>query len=651
MKLKEMRIENFRSFKDETIRFDDYTCFVGANGSGKSGVLMALNVFFRESASTQTDVLVLGEEDFHHRNTRKPVKIILTFEELTEEAKKDFQHYYRQEKLILFAIAHWEEKTRTAPVKQCGSRLVMEEFAPFFEAVERKEKVEQLKEIYKKICQQVDGLPSIFTKAGMTDALRNYEESHSEKCKLIDDSSELYGWTRGQNRLAKYIQWVYVPAIKDPSAEQEEASKTALGRLLARTVRTRLDFSEEIESVRADVVQKYREMLESRNDALNGLKLSMEKRLQEYAGGHARLKLEWHYDDKQSIKINDPTAWAHIGDGPFIGEVARSGHGLQRAFLVTLMHELACNEAQGGPKLLLGFEEPELYQHPPQAMRLADVLEKLSSPGGNSQVIVTTHSPYFISSKGFENVRVVRKWDSGMTKIAAATFIDLENCISKALNEKPRSPTSLMARLGQILLPSQNELFFTSVAVLVEGQEDVAFISTQLGLSQQLREFRELGCHFIISGGKTNMSRLVAIALKLQIPFFLVFDADGDETRTDERTKHERDNSCLMRLCGFKQFNAFPGEVFWADSLVVWPQNICQSVVGDIGCQLWNTAQNSARVKYGLTEGIRGKNSMLVAYTLEQLKEEEKQSPLLIKLCAQILRWAATVRVRGFEER
>ena len=36
MKLSKLRIENFRSFKDETIDFDYYTCLVGANGTGKS---------------------------------------------------------------------------------------------------------------------------------------------------------------------------------------------------------------------------------------------------------------------------------------------------------------------------------------------------------------------------------------------------------------------------------------------------------------------------------------------------------------------------------------------------------------------------------------------------------------------------------------
>ena len=47
MKLTTLRIENFRSFKDETIHFDDYTCLVGPNGAGKSTVLTALSLYGR----------------------------------------------------------------------------------------------------------------------------------------------------------------------------------------------------------------------------------------------------------------------------------------------------------------------------------------------------------------------------------------------------------------------------------------------------------------------------------------------------------------------------------------------------------------------------------------------------------------------------
>jgi AAA15 family ATPase/GTPase len=60
MIIKNIRIENFRSFNDETISLNRYSCFVGSNGAGKSTVLAALNVFFLEKPSTTTGWASLG---------------------------------------------------------------------------------------------------------------------------------------------------------------------------------------------------------------------------------------------------------------------------------------------------------------------------------------------------------------------------------------------------------------------------------------------------------------------------------------------------------------------------------------------------------------------------------------------------------------
>ena len=117
MKLTEIRIQNFRSFKDETILLDDYTCLVGPNGSGKSAVLMALNVFFRNNDATITNMLDLSREDFHHENVQNPVRIALTFEELpkvedvSENVRDMLDLYARHGKLVFFAEAKWNEAT------------------------------------------------------------------------------------------------------------------------------------------------------------------------------------------------------------------------------------------------------------------------------------------------------------------------------------------------------------------------------------------------------------------------------------------------------------------------------------------------------------------------------------------------------------
>ena len=91
MRLEKLRIQNFRSFRDETIELDPYTCLVGPNGCGKSTVLTALNVFFRNTAAASTNVVTLSAEDFHYNNTKEPIQISLTFSGLSEDAQTELR--------------------------------------------------------------------------------------------------------------------------------------------------------------------------------------------------------------------------------------------------------------------------------------------------------------------------------------------------------------------------------------------------------------------------------------------------------------------------------------------------------------------------------------------------------------------------------
>ena len=86
MRISSVRIQNFRGFEDQTIRFNDYTCMVGPNGGGKSTVLTALNIFFQETSHARTNLTKLDREDFHYKdgehNLKEPVKITVTFDGL-----------------------------------------------------------------------------------------------------------------------------------------------------------------------------------------------------------------------------------------------------------------------------------------------------------------------------------------------------------------------------------------------------------------------------------------------------------------------------------------------------------------------------------------------------------------------------------------
>ncbi|WP_030617910.1 AAA family ATPase [Streptomyces fulvoviolaceus] len=93
------------------------------------------------------------------------------------------------------------------------------------------------------------------------------------------------------------------------------------------------------------------------------------------------------------------------------------GHGFQRALIVAALKVLADRRrpVDGMRTLCLAIEEPELFQHPPQARAFAKVLRELvaTSPQGRTQVIYATHNPFFVDPKGCRQLVGVRTARTG----------------------------------------------------------------------------------------------------------------------------------------------------------------------------------------------------------------------------------------------
>lgn len=444
MKIKSVRIQNFRSFSDETIELADYTCLIGPNGAGKSNVLCALNVLFRESEGYATDLTVLDEEDFHHKNTNEPIIITLTFTELSEDAQKDFADYFRQGQLVVSAVAHFDKATRKAEVKQYGQRIGMESFKPFFKALGDNAKVQELKTLYETIKAAFPVIPSVGTKDAMVSALRDYENAHQQDCVLIPSEDQFYGISKGANRLEKYLQWVHIPAVKRATDEQIEGKNTAIGKLLARTVRAKVNFADRIKTLRENTQKQYQSLLDENQNALDSISAALTTRLGHWSHPQARLRLEWQQDPERSVRLDEP--WAHVvaSEGAFQGELSRFGHGFQRSYLLALLQELSGSDDSGGPRLILSCEEPELYQHPPQARHLFNVLRKLRQ--ANSQILICTHSPYFVSGESFEDVRLVRQ-HSKCSRTTWVTYEDVAKRIAKVTGDEPSKPAGSLAKI------------------------------------------------------------------------------------------------------------------------------------------------------------------------------------------------------------
>lgn len=636
MKIESVRIENFRAFRDETIPLRDYVCLVGQNGSGKSTVLHALNVFFRQSRDSQTDIAHLREDDFHHKNTDAPIRITVTFTGLDAAASADLKDYVRQGRLVISAEATYDPKTETAELRQVGSRLGIEDFRQYFDAEKSGAKVADLRELFSRLRERYPEVGAASTKGDMVEALRGYETERPDECRLIASEDQFYGVSRGVNRLSPYVQWVFVSASKDVSEEADESKASALGQLLARTVRSKIDFSEKVTALKQQVEKDYEAMLEAEQAALDELSRSLQSKLREWAHPQASASVRWKCDAGKSVRVEEPLATILLGERGFSGELARFGLGLQRSYLLTLLQELATLESESQPTLIMGIEEPELYQHPPQARHLAEVLAALSE--GDAQVLCCSHSPLFIPRDDFEAVRLVKEAGEPCESVVSRVeYAELARQI-EAVGDKLLTESGMLAKLAPALEPMLNEMFFCRHLILVEGNEDAAHIAAYMELCGLKSEYLRLGCHVVPVGGKSRMIKPLAIAAQLGLPAFAIFDADSDEVDKGRAARHKKDNRALQLLLGVQDPDVWPAENVLAFNYCMWSTCITNVINSDVG-EEWTTCEEAAATRYGHPGGLK-KNPLAIAYCHEKAWGEGQRSAELESVVRAVIAWA-----------
>lgn len=624
MRIESVYIKHFRAIKDCEIKFDDYTCLVGANGVGKSTILSALNIFFGHQDGAATNIKRLSEEDFFQKDTNEPIEIKVTFCDLSEEAQEDFSHYVRAGKLIVIARATFSDGE--ASVKQHGLRLVIEDFKPFFKAANAGEK----NQIYLSLLDAY-GLNKITGMAKQEAALRQYEAENIEKCVEAESEAAFYGVSKGVDKLEKHIQWVYVPAVKDASQDEMEGKSVAVSKLLDRAVRSKVDFKGQLDSLRAQTLEQYNKIVESERESLTELSESLQSRLQAWGSPKARLEVSWFQDDNK-FKIEQPQAKVSTGEQGFLGSLARMGHGLQRSYIISLLEELAGLDEENSPTLILGIEEPELYQHPPQAKHLAYVLQKLCEK--NTQVISATHSPYFVSGRGFEAVRLIRRNEQQQAYCCSLNFIAMSQKQAEFTGKAPVKPVGMRALLDPLMQPHISELLFAEKLVLVEGLEDLSILSAWIELIGLGDSFREKGISIVAVNGKSELLRPAIIAKELEIPTLVILDADG-KCKDDYKADNETDNSRLIAWSNQTGIPSFPEDPILKNNIVIWPNNIHDSIFESENTKVLAEIKEAARSKCGHVKNLN-KNTVFLGELLILAKEKGFQLSLLTQVCELI---------------
>lgn len=566
-----IRVQNFRCIKNEELPCEKLTALVGPNGSGKSSFLQALNVFFNPNAKCT-------EDDFYDRDTTQDIIIGITFSDLSIKEREKFGKRLRDEKLAVEKVLQWS--SGKLDQKYYGTNLRNPDFEPF-----RSASGPQIKAEYTKLKQdKYESLSSYTRKDSAEKELQEWEEAHPDECLDQREEVQFFGYKEvGLANIEQYTRFIFVPAVRDASEDATDASGTPLMEIMDLLVRSVLEQREEIVELQERTLRQYREIVDpDKLGELQDLEQGLNDTLQTYIPD-AGIKLSWRQSD---IDIPMPKADIKLLEHNYLSSVERSGHGLQRAFILTLLQHLALAQsttpdmAEEGtetgehetqdhkltsPNLIIAIEEPELYQHPCRQRHLSKILHNLTeaATGASVQIIYSTHSPLFIDLARFDSIRILRKAENKQpgkprhTNVTYATFDQVVKRLEEIDKKSPGTYTrsQLEARSLTLMTPLMNEGFFADLAVLVEGEGDRVAILTVA--EEMQHDLDGMGVSIIPCMSKSNLCKPAAIFYYLAVPFYIIWDSDHHK---HPRTNH-KDNHKLLRCCD--------------QGVEDWPDNIC----------------------------------------------------------------------------
>ncbi len=535
MKISKVIIKNYRSIEDIEITLSDYNAFVGANGSGKSSVLYALEWFMNGGVLDPTDVHRISEEDAEV----KTVSVTVTFDDLSSHDRKRLEKYGRGNTATFRRT--WT--TGEAKDKIVGNALQ----GPDFVNVRTAPNVGTARSAYAalKISHpELQDAERLASKDDLSKLLAIWEDDPENRDKLVEiddeDANQLFGFN-GTHVIKQCVRLVFIPAASDISSEVTGTKKgSAVNELIgALMANAGIEAREAWIAKHAEAIQELSTSMQTKVQEVTGLQATRinEKLSSLIADAQVRFDPsvpEWVPSPSPQVKTDV------LIDG-VRNDVSKQGHGIQRAVMIAMFQSLAPDESlidqqheklesetdeeasarlqatkDELPSLIVCIEEPEIYQHPIRARAFARVLENLSE-NTRVQTLLATHSPYFVRPEKFESLYRFSLIE-GKTKLHHAVVQDI-------VADTARPQAQVQKVISQQLPTTFSEGFFADTVLLVEGDTDKTVLEE---IAQRVgKPFDASGISVLDMGGKGNLNIPATMLKRLGIPVYIIGDGLG----------------------------------------------------------------------------------------------------------------------------
>lgn len=593
MKIQSVRIKNFRTLKDVTIPFDSVTTFIGPNGAGKSTVLRALDWYFNGKPG------FLTEKDCSFGAIDENIEVQITFAELTG---KDCEELGKYAPMGVTTFTAWKRRSPDGAETLSANAKSYEPF----NAVRGRGSAAEKKSAYNalRISDISLGLPAWTSVDAANQAMTTWESDHTDQLVEAPEllQTNFFGFNSG-GKMSGLFDFVLVTADLRASEESIDGKSSIIGRILERSVdRTAADkeIAQIVEEARSKQQKVYEETFKSQLD-------SMTMQLNEVVASYSPGRTIAVAPTEVQLKAPRTTFEVSVLDGTNETAVERQGHGFQRTLLISALQLLAQSGAASAEGVIcLAIEEPELFQHPIQAQTFAKVLRSLAEDTDKRiQVTYATHSPYFLESRHFDQVRrLTRSPDA--TPVVTVHFATVANVKAKLTGVM--NAESVDSKLSGIVANQLGVALFAHRAFIVEGTTE-ASVFYGIGDRTSMGSLEAAGISIVPAGGKTLIPLAHAILTSIGIPAYALFDADsGFETRArangklqekidEERRSHVANNRATLKYFGRIEED-FPSAIV-ADGIAIFEDHL-ESFLSANWSE-WRTACNNVQNCVGIT--------------------------------------------------
>jgi putative ATP-dependent endonuclease of OLD family len=526
-RLGRLQVSGLRCLHGLDLGFDELTALIGANGAGKSSTVRAVQFLFGQ--------VELDADDVTDRLADPEVVVSGVFTDLPADWSERLGPWLNDDGDLEIARS-WsvggDGKPRTAWTcerrQASGVGAVRAALASGAPAADLKAAYAAARE------SSGDALPAYQNKSEVAAALNAYEHDHPEALTERSTDQGLRFGPGVEHDLNTMLELLVLPAMRDAADDAGDSRGSTLARLVEITVRSEMNLDADLEELSKKTTTAYQKLLDERGTSrLNDLSVNITRQLASFAPG-ASVTLSF---DTKIASLSVPGVRARIVESGHTAEIGRQGHGVQRAYVFSLLRALLDARRGDGdvrPGLLLVVEEPEVYQHPVRARYVARVLADLARDTDQStQVVYTTHSPYFVSVDNIPAVRLLRltpctteTGERSWTRASAASLDEIAARLDQARAGTGQTwiPERVAAQLPGLLGSTVSEGLFADAVVLVEGEEDIGLVDGAAAAAGV--DLAALGVAVVSVGGKDPLPLASEVFRALGVPLYVVFDTD-----------------------------------------------------------------------------------------------------------------------------